>query len=129
MSFFNMARAIVLILLLQFWPGAGIPPVAAAAIEHDVQSKRVVLSDPGHNLVLRLDYNGRCALDQVRVSGREVIANDTGVYSAVKIGGQWFTTRTGIPTPTVEATSDTLTVTGIRFAGGGMEVTEEWRFT
>jgi hypothetical protein len=129
MSLLKMVKAFALILLWQFWPGGSFVRAAGAAIEQDVQGKRVVLSDASRNLVLRLNYNGRCLLDQVSVGGREVIDGNTGVCSGIKIGGQWFTTRAGIPTPEVETTSNTLTVSGIRFGGGGMEVSEVWRFT
>jgi len=122
-------RVFTLILLLRFWPGAALLPAAGSAVEQDAQAKRVILSDAGHNLILRLNYDGRCVLDQVSVGGRQVVASDTGVCSAIKISGQWFTTRAGIPTPRVATTPDTLTVTGIRFGGGGMEVSEDWRFT
>ena len=102
------------------WPGGVI---------HDVQNKLVTLSDSGHHLVLRLNYDGRCLLDQVSVRGREVAGGDTGVWSAIKSGDQWFTTRTNIPTPQVDVTSDQVVVTGIRFGGGGITVSETWRFT
>jgi hypothetical protein len=102
---------------------------AAAAVEHDTQNKQVTLADREHNLVLRLNYGGRCVLDRVSVRGHEVISEDTGVCSALKLDGHWFTTRGGIPTPQVATTSDSVTVSGIRFGGGGMEATETWRFT
>jgi hypothetical protein len=124
-----MVKTFALILLLQFWPDAALLPAAGAAIEQDAPAGRVILSDAGRHLILRLNYDGRCVLDQVSVGGRQVVSNDTGVCSAIKTGGQWFTTRAGIPTPKVTATADTLTVTGVRFGGGGMEVSEDWRFT
>src|SRR5271166_3362652 len=110
MSFFEMVKAFALILLWQFWLGAALVRAAGSAIEQDTQGQRVVLSDGSHNLVLRLAYDGRCLLDQVIVGGREVVSSNTGVCSAIKIGGQWFTTRAGIPTPKIETTADTLTV-------------------
>jgi len=55
--------------------------------------------DAKHNLILRLNYDSKCVLDQVSALGRQVIREDTGVCSAIKVGDQWFTTRTGIPTP------------------------------
>jgi hypothetical protein len=85
---------------------------------------------------LCLNYDGRCVLDEVRVGGRLVVAMAEssplaggGVYSAIKIAGQWFNTRAGIDTPKVLATSNTVTVTGIRFGPTDMEVLETWRFT
>ncbi len=100
---------------------------AGPAIEHDAQNKRVTLSGAG--LVLRLRYDGQCLLDQVKVRGLDVVARDTGVCTAIKSGGQWFTTRAAIPTPQVETASNSLTVTGIRLGGGGMDISETWRFT
>lgn len=102
---------------------------AEPAIEHDAPNKRVTLSDGTRDLVLRLNYDGRCLLDRVSVGRREVVREDTGVCSAIKVSGQWFTTRSGIPTPEVTASSNTLTVAGIQFGGGGVNVAETWRFT
>jgi len=97
-------------------------------VEHDVLHKQVTLSDAGQNLVLRLNYDGLCLLDRASVRGREVIRPETGVCSAIKLGGIWFTTRSDIPTPRVEATSNMVTVSGIRFGNGTMEVSETWHF-
>src|SRR6516162_2629624 len=87
--------------------------VARSAVEHDEPNKRVTLSEAGHKLVLCLNYDGRCVLDEVRVGGRLVVAMAEssplaggGVYSAIKIAGQWFNTRAGIDTPKVLATSN-----------------------
>lgn len=96
---------------------------------HDVQNKQVTLSGAGQDLVFRLNYNGRCLLDRVSVRGRQVVGADAGAWSAIKSGNQWFTTRTNIFTPQVEAASNRVTVTGIRFGGDGVAVSETWRFT
>src|SRR6266566_3086016 len=103
--------------------------VAGSSIEHDAQNKRIILSDAKHNLVLRLNYDCRCVLDQVSVMGRQVVREETGVCSAIKVGDQWFTTRTGIPLPKVSATSNTVTITGIDFGAADLKVSETWRFT
>src|SRR5439155_20048124 len=110
------------LLVLHLWLAAVRALAGGSAVEHDVQNKRVTLSDPGHNLVLRLSYDGRCLLDQVSVHGRQVVsrpgvspAAGSGVCSAIKLGDQWFTTRAGIATPQVKATSNRVTIAGIRF--------------
>src|SRR5947208_2966612 len=102
------------LLVLHLWLAAVRALAGGSAVEHDVQNKRVTLSDPGHNLVLRLSYDGRCLLDQVSVGGRQVLSG-AGVCSAIKLGDQWFTTRAGIATPQVKATSNRVTIAGIRF--------------
>lgn len=103
--------------------------VTHARVEHDAAIQQAVLSDGTGNLVLRLRYDDRCVLDSVQAGGRETIDGDAGVCSGIKVGGQWFTTRAGISAPHVAVDSNGLTVTGIRFAGAGLDVTETWRFT
>jgi hypothetical protein len=100
---------------------------AAQSITQDAAHKLVTLADGQGNLVLRLNYEHGCFLEQVTVRGREVLAPDSGVCSGLKVG-QWFTTRSGIPTPTVIIGKDTLTVKDIRFGGAGVEARETWSF-
>src|ERR1043166_927116 len=96
-------------------------PVCALAsgptIVHDEQNKRVTMSDALRNLVLCLSYNGKCILDQVSVGGRRVVDNagnpGGSVYSAIKLGNQWFDSRACISTPHVNTTSNSVAITGI----------------
>lgn len=109
---------------------AGDASVLAAetgTIHRDAERKLVTLADGQGQLSIRLNYDGRCVLDQVVVRGRQVAA-EPGVFSGVRFGGEWFTTRTGMVSPTVAAGKDTLTVTGIVFGKPGSEVRETWRF-
>ncbi|MHC1764624.1 MAG: hypothetical protein AB9869_09995 [Verrucomicrobiia bacterium] len=105
------------------------PQLVHAGIRHDAECQKVTISDGKGNLVLRLDYSARCVLDQVKVGGRETIDPANGVCSGIKVGDQWFTTRASIPSPIVVLGSNTVTVTGIRFGGGGLHLSETWRFT
>lgn len=109
--------------------------VGPAAVQHDAQQQRVTLSDSRGDLVLSLSYQGHCEVDRVSVGGRQVIGGagvlgsvPGGVYSAIKVGGQWFNTRTSTSPPLVETTSSTVTISGIRFGGAGVEIHEVWRF-
>src|ERR1041385_6720042 len=77
---------------------------SAPLVSQQSAEKRVILSDAGGNLVLELSYDGKCLLDHVRVHGREVVRRETGVCSAIKLDGQWFTTRGRIATPEVKVT-------------------------
>ncbi len=97
------------------------------SIHQDPEHKLITLSDGQGQLVLRLNYDGRCVLDQVIVRGREV-AGDAGVYTGIRAGGEWFTTE-NIATPHVATTKDTLTITGIAFGPPEVQVHETWRFT
>jgi hypothetical protein len=98
-------------------------------VTQDAANKLVTLADAESNLVLRVNYDGRCLLDQVIVRGREVVAPETGVCSAIQVSNQWFTTRSGIPTPKVAITGNKVTVSEIVYGGAGVQVNENWTFT
>jgi len=85
------------------------------------------MSDPEKRLRITLDTNGRCALSSIVVNGHEV-ATEQAAFSGIKVGDNWFTTENGIPRPSVSTNRGGLTVTGIRFGGGGVNVEESWRF-
>jgi hypothetical protein len=126
----QFGRRIVLLALFATSLAIGLPGLASGQpmIHLDPDRKSATLTDGQGQLTLRLNYDGRCVLDQVIVRGREVAA-DSGVVSGVLVDGQWFTTRTNIPTPRVANNQNVLTVTGIVFGKPGSEIRETWRFT
>ena len=117
--------ALVCVLVPSFLACSMIPALSQS-IHQDKERKLVTLSDGQGQLVLRLNYDGRCILDQVSVRGREV-AGDSGVSTGIRESGRWFNTE-NIATPSVTVHKDTLTVTGIQFGQPGAEVRETWRF-
>jgi len=119
-----------IVLLLAAWLAGGASDLAAApgTIHLDAGRKLVTLADGQGQLALRLNYDGRCVLDQVIVRGREVAA-EPGVASGIRMDGRWLTTKAGISTPNIAIGKDTLTVTGIVFGKPGSEVRETWKFT
>lgn len=101
----------------------------SAGIAYEPDRKVVIMSDETGSLELRLNYDGRCLLDQVTVRSNSVVSPDTGVCSAIKVAGQWHSTRTAIPTPRVTVKGDNVAVGDIRYGGGGIQVIETWNFT
>jgi len=102
---------------------------AEGTVLQDIEKKLVTVADARSNLVLRLSYSRRCLLDRVVVHARQVVNPETGVCSAIQISNRWYTTRGGIPSPRVEVAGNRVTVSGIQFGGGGVEVEETWSFT
>ena len=115
--------------LLIFLVAAILSLPANASVINDPASHTVTMADASSDLSLRLNYNGCCYLDRILVRGREVVAPETGVCSAILVGGQWTTTRSGIATPTVHIKGREVYVDGIAYTGGGIAVREHWRFT
>ena len=105
--------------------GAEVPPRVA----HDPAHQTITIADSPRDLTLRLRYDARCVLDQVRVGGRNVVATNSGAWTGVKVGGQWYTTRQNMGTPKVSTTEDTATISGILCSGGGTQFKETWNFT
>ena len=114
---------------------AGLPAISNSAaggkIVNDPVNKLITISDDKNLLQLRLNYNGKCMLDDVRIRGSQnIVPSVTGVCSAIQTGGgQWFTTRGGIVTPTVVVKENVVTVSNINYGGAGLNVTEKWTFT
>lgn len=101
---------------------------ASGAIEHDAQAKRLRLNDGKQDLVLELNYDGRCMIDTMLVRGKSVLARETGACSAAKAGDAWYTTRQGLASPSVSVEGGSVTLSGIVFGGGGVEIRETWVF-
>jgi hypothetical protein len=104
-------------------------PFAARAAVHDTATKTVTLSDGSGRLQLHLNVDRKCVLDGVTVNGRNVLSSETGVCSAVKVGGRGHSTRSCTVSPSVNVDGGVVTVAGIRFGGDEVSVEETWQFT
>ena len=114
---------------------AFLPPMTSAraaqkyAIFHDPARQHLILADGSSNLVLRLDLDRRCVLDQVIVCGRQVAAAGGGVCTGIQVSNRWFTTCSNLPAPRLSLARNTITVSNIQYGGDGVRVKESWKFT
>lgn len=121
-------RCPAILLLAAMIMGSRVGATRAAELVHqDTGQKLVTISDGQGQLVLRLNYDGRCVLDQVTVRGRSVAA-DSGVSTGIRLDHQWFSSK-DVPSPRVTAGKDSVTVSGITYGPAGCIVDETWRFT
>ncbi|HEU5124295.1 MAG TPA: hypothetical protein VFW05_09555 [Verrucomicrobiae bacterium] len=100
----------------------------SGTISQDEKQKCITLTDGQGQLTLRLNYDGRCVLDQIVVRGREVAA-DCGAATGICINNQWNTTATGTESLRISIRKNTLTVSGIRLGEKDNAVEESWKFT
>lgn len=117
-----------LMALMVFAVLLGLAPSVSAG-EHETGARSVVIADRAGDLALHLAVDGRCVLERVVVRGRDVVAPETGVCSAILVEDRWHTTRAGIPAPRVTVDGPVVRVEGIRFGGDGIAVEESWTFT
>jgi hypothetical protein len=92
------------------------------------ETHTVRIQDDKTNLVLNVNYDRKCVIDNIEVLGRRVSAKDDGASSFAKINGNWFTTRAGIPQPTVSTEREKIIIGNIQFGGKENLITEKWIF-
>lgn len=90
-------------------------------------ASHLTIADSGHGIELRIGTDGRCIIDRLAVRGLDVLGK-RGITSGIEVGGTWFTTLAGISSPVVRRAGGTVTISGIRFGGGGVDVEETWTF-
>jgi len=110
--------------LLRTSEAAGLPGTISA----DPSGRLITLADDQSNLVLRLNVENGCKLDRVVVRGRQVLSTGSGAYTGVQVSNQWFTTATQLSPSKVKVRRDGVTLSGISYGGGGVEVNETWDF-
>jgi hypothetical protein len=93
------------------------------AILDDSEHRRVTLSDGSGQLTLRLNYRAGCTVDELKIHGRDVMA-DAGAFTGVRAGDQWVTSKDALA-PKVVVGKDAVTVSGMQFG----EVEETWTLT
>jgi hypothetical protein len=98
-------------------------------ILHDKDKGIVFIRSGDDRLMLRLKYNEGCYFDRVEIGGKQVIDPDKGVFSAIKINGQLFSTRDKISLPRVTVNGDTLVVDNIRYGSKNYFVEESWQLS
>jgi len=100
-----------------------------ASVVQDFEAHTVTLTTSKEALSIRINYNACCYIDHVFVCGSNVVASATGVCSAIRIGNQWVTTRSPIPTPKVKIANREVFIEDINYAAQGMAISEKWHFT
>lgn len=99
---------------------------SAAAQGRDVTVEGYALMST-HGLAMRIQTVGPLVVDSLKVQDQEVLDPKAGIVSGIEVGGKWYTSRSS-PQPTVRDEKDGITISGIRFGGGGIQVEEIWRF-
>ncbi len=97
-------------------------------ITHDKQNGSVLIKDGKGNLSLKLLYKSRCVISDVEVMNKNVVANAAGIYSAIKVGNDWFTTAESIKDPSISVAGNTVEIANISFGSQERFVTEKWIF-
>ena len=97
--------------------------------ENSSKTNRIEIQDGRGNLVLQIDCNNKCVINNVESSGNTVVSNQYGVFSSVKVNGKLYSTGSGIPSPVIASDGNRITITGIVFGEKENQINEKWIFT
>ncbi|MBF8296883.1 MAG: hypothetical protein HW389_3428, partial [Bacteroidetes bacterium] len=96
---------------------------------HDAVRKHIVMNTRGGSLALRIQYGGKCVVDQLFVRGKQILAESQSVFTGVDIGGTRLATVSSFGDPAVSVEKEAVTISGIRFGNEALQVEEKWIFT
>ena len=98
-------------------------------ISHDKEKGIVIIHSGDGQLIFHLKYNDGCYFDQVEVSGKQVIFPQKGVSSAIKVDGQWYSTRDKSSIPRVTVKGNSVSIERIIYGSKDFLVEESWNLT
>ncbi len=117
-------RHFLLILILQLQLSGN----SQSALLEKEKSSSVKVQDRNGNLVLHINYDKKCVIEKVQIPGETPVFNDEGIFSSVKLKGEWFSTRADIPAPKVSVIKNGLLIDGIYYGEKNNPIKEKWTF-
>jgi len=87
-----------------------------------------VITFGNSKITITIDYNGKCAVNDLSVNGQSVISGPAGIFSSIKTTTNNYSTLKLQSDPTVNIVENTITISNIKF-GDNEEIAEEtWKF-
>ena len=94
------------------------------------QEPQIVTSlDTKGEIQFEIDSSHGCVLRNLSIRGRQVQATDDGIWSGIKVGGQWYTSAQAEKPAKVKREGQTVTISGIEYGAPGLRVAESWTLT
>ena len=101
---------------------------SSSQVTHDPEKKIITITTTDGDLQLCLDYNKQCSIEQVFVKKKNVLAENVGVYTGLKIQDQYATSLELIQDPTVSINEDQVVLDGIEYKQTNVGIIEQWTF-
>jgi len=95
-------------------------------IKNNPQDKVVVFGNS--NIMITLDYYGKCNISSLIVNGQSVISGTAGIFSSIKTSTGTYSTQKLISVPTLKIGKNTVTVSNIKYGNNEESVIENWIF-
>ena len=80
------------------------------------------------NLTIVVDYNHGCRVSAMEVNGINVIAGNTGIYSAIQTKDKTFSTLQLKNSPKVKSSKNSVEINDIVYGDANLSIHENWKF-
>lgn len=97
-------------------------------VNHDSSKKSILLSNTPGTLSLRIDCGEKCLIDQAFVRGTQILAESSGAFTAVNVGGARPSSLSLLKNPLVSVEKELATISDIRFGNNVLQIEEQWSF-
>jgi Bacterial alpha-L-rhamnosidase 6 hairpin glycosidase domain len=121
-------RLLLYILLVIYFIGSVSEGFAqAVSISNKTNEKKIVFGN--EKISVTLDYNEKVNISLLVVNGQQVIAGDTGIYSAIRTKETVYSTLNLSSTPAVKIANNTISISKINYGDKHLSINETWTFT
>ncbi|MGE4285436.1 MAG: GH116 family glycosyl hydrolase [Phycisphaerae bacterium] len=119
--------ALVIILIATM---AGVKAIGAESfILHDERNKTVEIQGADKALKLRVNYGSGCFIDRLFVDGKQILHEDNGISSAVKINNYWHLSKDESKSVSVQTVAGSVVVRNISYGTEDFRISEDWTFS
>ncbi len=96
-------------------------------ISHNIQEKKIQFGN--EEIQMTLDYNQKANISSVVLNGQPIIEGDSGIYSAIRIQENTYSTLQLLSVPVAKVTDSTIILTAITYGDKNHPIYETWVFT
>jgi hypothetical protein len=89
--------------------------------------KRLVFGNG--EIMITLDYNGKCVVSDLKINGQTVISGPEGIFSSITTSTNTYSTLKINSVPKIKTSKNTITISNIEYGDKEAIITENWDFT
>lgn len=94
---------------------------------NNVQNKEIILGNG--KMMLTLDYNGKCNISKLEISGQNVISGTKGIFTEIRTNTDTYSSASLYSSPVVRIAGNSVIISGITFGDMENKISEKWKLT
>jgi hypothetical protein len=87
-----------------------------------------VLEFGNGEIMITLDYNGKCVVSDLKINGQTVISGPAGIFSSITTSKNTYSTLKLISVPAIKTGKNTVTISNILYGDNEAIIKEDWNF-